>query len=173
MVELSERTRRHIEALFRPGDFEEAEALLVSGCGENLPLLGETATPVRLERVRFAAIRVSGGDLGRLREAVMEGARDWRDLLVAAGFADAPWAHEAWEPRTLDSRTVDRWMGGELPFDVRFGLNDSVEIIGGPQRGHHGAIIGIVTLEPEPRYLVELGTGEDVEQEQQLLRKTG
>jgi hypothetical protein len=90
--------------MFRPSDAPEAARLLVEQCAETLPLLGEPATPAGLERTRFAALKLGGGELQRLREAVRLAQADWRDLLVAAGFADDIHAHEKWLP----SRFIER-----------------------------------------------------------------
>jgi len=83
MVELSTLTKQHVTALFGSSDWAEAERLLASECGENLPLVN-SPTPSGLERLRFAAIRVSGGSLPRLRDAIELAKSDWRDLLVAS-----------------------------------------------------------------------------------------
>lgn len=94
---LSFATRRRLETLFRAPDREEATQLLVEGCGNNLPLSGHS-DEFQLERVRFAALKLSGGVLSRLREAVRLAQTDARDLLVAAGFGDDVRAHEDWFP---------------------------------------------------------------------------
>jgi hypothetical protein len=39
-----------------------------------------------MERVRFAVLKLSGGDLEKLRKAIKLAQTDWRDLLMAAGF---------------------------------------------------------------------------------------
>ncbi len=96
-VALSEPTRRRLEALFATGDRAEATRLLGEDCAANLPFSGD-ATPESLERVRFAALKLSGGDLTELVDAVALAQTDWRDLLVVAGFANDPVAHEAWWP---------------------------------------------------------------------------
>ncbi|HSQ19554.1 MAG TPA: hypothetical protein VLR92_04185 [Blastocatellia bacterium] len=49
-----------------------------------------------LERFQFAALKISGGNLTRLYEAVQLTQQDWRDLLVGAGFADDIQAHLKW-----------------------------------------------------------------------------
>ena len=82
MVELSNRTRAHVRALFRSPDVELAERALITDCGDNLPLLARAGSD-DLERVRFAALRLSGGRLDRLAKAVELAQTDWRDLLVA------------------------------------------------------------------------------------------
>jgi len=96
-VGLSDGTHLRLEMLFAPDDRPEAAALLVEDCADNLPF-SEDATPAGLERVRFAVLKLSGGDLAKLVEAVALAQVDWRDVLVAAGFAEDPGAHEAWWP---------------------------------------------------------------------------
>ena len=76
---------------------QEAAELLITRCGANLPLWRET-DPRGLERIRFAALKLSDGDLGELRRAVEIANVDWRDVLVAAGFGHDPRAHELWFP---------------------------------------------------------------------------
>lgn len=97
MVPLSDPTAARLRSLFRPGDRAAAAALLESHCGENLPFC-EAATPESSERIRFAALKVSGGDLGKLRAAVEHAAVDWRDVLMWAGFSADPEAHHRWWP---------------------------------------------------------------------------
>ena len=59
-VALSDQTRRRLQAIF-PVEFRpDAQALLVEECGANLPFQ-ESATPEELERVRFAALKLSEG----------------------------------------------------------------------------------------------------------------
>jgi hypothetical protein len=94
-VSLSEGTRTRLNALFAEADRGAAERLLVERCGSTLPF----STPSSLERIRFAALKVSEGDLAALRSAVKLANTDWRDLLVDAGFADDVDAHRAWFPR--------------------------------------------------------------------------
>jgi len=98
MVDLSPLTKQHLAVLFAPADVGEAEQLLARECAENLPLISNP-TPSGLERLRFAALRLSDGSLHRLREAITLAKTDWRDLLVAADFADDIHAHRSWQPR--------------------------------------------------------------------------
>ena len=74
--------------------------MLRDECGNNLPLMkdkDETA----LERLRFAALKLSQGELNKLLDAVILAQTDWRDLLVAAGFADDVQAHLSWLPSSV------------------------------------------------------------------------
>jgi hypothetical protein len=94
-IPLSPETRRRLDLLFRPKDRADAVELLVKECGNNLPFL-EKLDEYQLERFRFAALKISGGDLNKLYRAVELAQRDWRDLLVAAGFGDDVEAHNRW-----------------------------------------------------------------------------
>jgi hypothetical protein len=98
MIELSPKTRSHLATLFDPSDVRAAEAILVTRCGGQLPGMAN-ASSEDLERIRFAALRVSNGRLRDLGAAVNLAQADWRDLLVAAGFADDPASHHRWTPR--------------------------------------------------------------------------
>jgi hypothetical protein len=94
---LSVETQRRLEILFREDDRAEATRLLVEECGNNLPSC-EDADEQDLERIRFAALKLSGGDLARLTKAVQSAKCDWRDLLGAAGFGYDTQAHKRWIP---------------------------------------------------------------------------
>lgn len=98
-MRLSPGTRRRVDVLFARQDRDTAARLLVEQCGEDLPAWTER-DPRGLERVRFAALKVSEGDLDRLRAAVALARLDWRDLLVEARFGSDDRAHEAWPPKT-------------------------------------------------------------------------
>ena len=94
---LSKGTESRLEALFAKGDRQEAEALLIEECGNNLPLC-KGKSECELERIRFATLRESEGSLKKLRSSIALAKLDWRDLLMAAGFGEDPSAHERWFP---------------------------------------------------------------------------
>ena len=169
MIPLAPPTRARVLALFREADVDTAERLLVDTCARNLPL-STNATADELERIRSAAIRFSGGRLGKLRAAIELAQLDWRDLLVCAGFAEDVDAHTHWKPARFDDDVSDRWMAGHHPLGVSFALNQLVHLQPSTGAGCSGAVIGLLGLEPEPCYLVELGTGQDVEVFQRFLR---
>lgn len=96
-VPLSADTVRRLDALFAESERAAATELLVTQCGDQLPF-NEGSDPVRLERIRFAVLKLSGGDLGRLGEVVAQAKVDSRDVLVAAGFGADVTAHRSWQP---------------------------------------------------------------------------
>jgi len=96
-IPLSSDTQRRLDALFAGPERQTAADLLVTRCGDNLPLWYHK-DPQGLERIRFAALKLSNGTLSELERAVQIAQVDWRDVLVAAGFAHDVRAHEAWFP---------------------------------------------------------------------------
>ncbi len=96
-TQLSPETQRRLDALFVGAAWQTAADLLITRCGINLPFC-EASDARGLERIRFAALKLSDGDLGELRRAVEIAQTDWRDVLVAAGFATDVRAHESWFP---------------------------------------------------------------------------
>ncbi|MBI5838516.1 MAG: hypothetical protein HZB19_00305 [Chloroflexi bacterium] len=83
-----------------PENAEEAARLLGEQCGQNLPGCKDE-TPESLRRIRFAALKVSGGNIEKLWEAVSLAKIDWRDLLMWAGFESDVNEHEKWASQTL------------------------------------------------------------------------
>ncbi|HJW32292.1 MAG TPA: hypothetical protein VJ505_02900 [Holophagaceae bacterium] len=94
-TKISQGTKRRIEALFPKSQQEEVITILSTQCGNNLPGL-KSYTPVELERFQFAALKLSNGELGKLKQAVDLAKIDWRDLLMSAGFGEHINAHNSW-----------------------------------------------------------------------------
>jgi hypothetical protein len=97
MVTLSPGTLARIEALFRPEERDSVRTLLANECANDLPFcagLDESG----LERLRFAVLKLSAGNLGRLRREINQAKLDWRDTLMAAGFGEDVNAHRQWFP---------------------------------------------------------------------------
>lgn len=95
MIPLSEKTQQLVSLRFHGERRNLVTALLETHCADNLPSHAQ-ATPESLERIRFAALKVAGKDIEKLRAAVGLAGIDWRDLLVAAGFELTVDAHEEW-----------------------------------------------------------------------------
>lgn len=100
---LSPRTIQLIDIVFSPGDFAEAAHWLETECGNNLPFC-DKLDEYGMERIRFAVLRLSKGNIRKLLRAIDEARMDWRDLLVAAEFGDDVHAHEAWAQEILQKR---------------------------------------------------------------------
>jgi hypothetical protein len=95
---VSQQTEDRIALLF-PIDRQRALArtILSEQCGHNLPFM-RNASEAALERLQFAALKLSDGNLDKLNRAVDLANRDWRDLLMAGGFGERIDAHESWRP---------------------------------------------------------------------------
>ncbi len=84
MPEISARLRRRIEA-----EYPRHAATVLDRLRALDPVVtGSLQDP---ERVHAAVIRVAQGRLDSLDDALSLARLDWRDLLVAADFADAGW----------------------------------------------------------------------------------
>ena len=77
MVELSKATLERLSAMFGEDDQGEATRLLAERCGNNLPFCKDS-TPRSLERIRFAVLKLSEGDIEALVRAVEAAETDWR-----------------------------------------------------------------------------------------------
>lgn len=99
MIEVSENTQHRIKAMFPEDDWERVADYLRTECGDNLPLVENTYLELA-ERIRFAVLKLSGGNFEKLIEQTHEATLDWRDVLVAAGFGEDTKAHLAWVPES-------------------------------------------------------------------------
>lgn len=60
---------------------------------------------------------------------------------------------------SLGQAFLDR---AEIP-GVKFGHNDYVRVVTGPHSGATGSLVTVLSLQPEPRFVLELESGFDVE----------
>lgn len=97
MVVLTPATLARMEALFAPQEREAARKLLEEECADNLPFCAQSSSQ-ELERLRFAVLKLSAGNLPRLRQEIDQAKRDWRDTLMAAGYGEDVNAHRHWWP---------------------------------------------------------------------------
>jgi len=101
-VPVTDRTLRLIERLFPADRHDTVRDLLERECGTNLPFC-ETQDATGRERVRFAVLMLSAGDLDKLRSLIDHAKIDWRDVLVWAGFGYSLTAHERWAQDVLEA----------------------------------------------------------------------
>ena len=105
MKELSEETWELVQKIFAPEQHQAVARLLTKECGDHLPFLAEFDS-YQLERFRYAALKLSRGRLSDLQKAVAIANQDWRDLLVAAGFANSLDEHKRWAAEVLASANL-------------------------------------------------------------------
>jgi len=94
-MKLSEATWDKINVLFPTAEQQAVADFLVAECGNNLPFC-ENSDERALERIRFAVLKLSNGNLSELQRWVGEAQVDWRDVLMAAGFGRSLTAHTKW-----------------------------------------------------------------------------
>src|SRR5512147_752917 len=92
---LSPRTKRLVQHCFHPKDISTALLWLEQECGNNLPFC-DNLDEYKLERMRFAAIKLSHGTIDKLVAAIDVAKSDWRDLLMASDFGYHLEAYELW-----------------------------------------------------------------------------
>ncbi len=172
MVPLTDRTLAIIAQLFSPAECSAAAELLATECADRLPLY-RPVTPEGLERVQFAALRLSGGRLTQLRAAVDLARVDWRDLLVAAGFANEVQAHLRWIPIAYPVETQEAWRRGDRIAGIGYGRLAPVRIAAGWARGEPGRVEDLIRLDPEPTYAVVLDDGRTLDIPESILRSAG
>lgn len=95
--QLSRDAEERVASMFDRAEREEVRQMLIEQCGNNLPFC-EHLDSEALDRCRFAVLKLSDGDLEKLRKAIALARQDWRDLLVAAGFANDTTGHNRWFP---------------------------------------------------------------------------
>ncbi len=98
---LSPHTKQLVEIIFSPKDAVEASQRLEQEYGDNLPFC-KGYNEYKMERIRFAAIKLSQGNIPKLIKAIGLARRDWRDLLMAAEFGQQLDAHEIWAKAILE-----------------------------------------------------------------------
>jgi hypothetical protein len=90
---ISQKTEERIALLF-PHEWQRA---LVRAALSRQPFVNSTGEAAS-ERLQFAVLKLSEGNLDKLNRAVALAKHDWRDLLMAAGFGEDIKAHLAWLP---------------------------------------------------------------------------
>jgi hypothetical protein len=81
---LSPETEMRLELLFPPEEQERVRVILVDECGHNIPEWKMAG----MERLRFAVLKISEGQIHKLCVAVDLAKSDFRDVLMWAGFGE-------------------------------------------------------------------------------------
>lgn len=101
MKNITQKSIGLVNKLFSDNDKEQAIVLLTNECGNNLPFC-EEYSPDALDRFRFAAIKISNGNIEHLKLAINMAKTGWRDLLVCADFAADVNLHNIWADTILN-----------------------------------------------------------------------
>ncbi len=96
--DLQAATLERLDAVFPVEHRERVAATLFKRGGYSLSSDWDASYDALIERIRCGCLKLSGGTLEGLEEGLKLARTDWRDLLVAAGFADDERAHLAWRP---------------------------------------------------------------------------
>ena len=95
-VGLSDKTRQLVNLYFPDeGDSNIVSQLLTTECGSNIPLCN-SHSPEDMERIRFAVLKQTNGDISKFDLVLNLAKTDWRDLLMAADFGHNLRAHITW-----------------------------------------------------------------------------
>ena len=104
MENITLKTEQLVEKYFIADEKLLVMSLLIDECGQNmatLPTGNSKDTSAFLERIRFAVLKLSEGDLTYFERAIELANTDWRDLLVSAGFESDKNAHNTWADMIL------------------------------------------------------------------------
>ena len=95
MSELSPDTKNLVHALFKSREALEVCGILENECGTEALSCGGWS-PQQMERIRFAVLRLTIENTMSLDSAIELAQKDWRDLLMVAGFGNELNAHSTW-----------------------------------------------------------------------------
>ena len=98
MSALSKPTKDLIHCLFKSREALEVCDLLEGECGTD-SLSCDGWTPEQIERIRFGVLKLAHENALELNAALRLAQKDWRDLLVSAGFGQDLSAHKEWAKR--------------------------------------------------------------------------
>ena len=70
--------------------------MLVDSCSRTLPLRDKE--PSDFDQIRVSIIKLADGDLDRMRDLISEAHKDWRDVILGAGFGDDGETYLQWNP---------------------------------------------------------------------------
>ncbi|MCB1607359.1 MAG: hypothetical protein KDI71_10330 [Xanthomonadales bacterium] len=98
MTPLTDAVAQMLATIFPIEARDAARQLIAERCWSSLPLASPECEPASFDRIRFAVIKLSAGDLERLRRVIDRAHADWRDILLAADFGEDINAHLSWNP---------------------------------------------------------------------------
>jgi len=106
LEDITLKTEQLVDKIFTADEKLLVISLLIDECGLNMATLptgkGNSKKILAfLERIRFAVLKLSEGNLTTFERAIKLANIDWRDLLVYAGFESDINAHNDWANMVL------------------------------------------------------------------------
>ena len=77
---------------------------------------------------------------------------------------------ESYNPRSTDVGQAFLWQ--EYIVGVEYRHNASVEVVSGPHTGEQGSLVSLVSLEPEPEFILEAESRRDINVPQSSVART-
>ena len=105
MSELSQNTKSIVHALYKSREALEVCDILENECGTEA-LSCDGWSPTQMERIRFAVIQLAKENSMSLDSAIELAQKDWRDLLMVAGFGNELNAHNEWAAKMLTNKPL-------------------------------------------------------------------
>lgn len=106
MSELSQYTKNVVHALYQSREALEVCDILENECGTEA-LYCDGWSPTQMERIRFSVLKLVKENTMILDSAIELAQKDWRDLLMTAGFGNELNAHERWAAQIAYAVTAD------------------------------------------------------------------
>jgi len=95
MTAITQNTAKAISALFPAVVQNDVISELETKCSNNVPGC-DSWTESQLERIWFAVLKLSNGEMNKLESFIKVANTDYRDLLMAAEFGSDLEAHNKW-----------------------------------------------------------------------------
>ena len=96
-MELTRRVKKAINALFSANEAQRALYELEQNCSVRISSF-KGWTQAQMEKVWLSVIKLSNGNLAKLKTAIELANTDYRDLFMSAGFGHDIEAHKKWKP---------------------------------------------------------------------------
>jgi hypothetical protein len=77
---------------------------------------------------------------------------------------------ESYNPKSADIGQAFLWR--EYIVGVKYTHNEPVAVVAGPHAGEQGILVSLISLEPEPEFILEAESGQDIKIRQSSLART-
>lgn len=95
MLPLSPNAAKAVEKLFFAEQRQEVVRLLTEKCADNLPNCKDQ-DEYGLEDRRFQVLKLSGGNIDKLHDAIRMANEDWRDVMLGSRIGNSLQTETSW-----------------------------------------------------------------------------